>query len=264
MESFQWGEHFITGLSEVDDQHHRLVDIINQFGSLLAENVLHIEDVDRLYNELADYAVYHFQEEEKMMSEVGIAPAYLDRHIEIHKGFLDDVKSIYSNLSLDDLDQPRPFLKFLMHWLAFHILGEDQSMASQVRAIQSGMSPLDAYEKMRQERSSATAPLLEALNGLFEQVSLQNKELKQLNDSLEEKVALRTKELSEANQHHEVLSFTDVLTGLPNRRHAMRSLSTIWDESVKNNSPLVCMMIDADKGVYAAKDAGKNCVKMAG
>jgi hemerythrin len=57
---------------------------------------------------------------------------------------------------------------------------------------------------------SATAPLLEALNGSFEQVSMRKKELKQPNGPLEEKVALRTKELSEANLHLEELSLTDV------------------------------------------------------
>ncbi len=65
MKSFHWGAHFETGLTEVDKQHHHLVDIINQFGNLLAENVVHSEDVNSLYNQLADYAIYHFKEEEK-------------------------------------------------------------------------------------------------------------------------------------------------------------------------------------------------------
>jgi hemerythrin len=246
MKSFHWGSHFVTGLTEVDEQHRHLVDIINQFSNLLSENLIHVEDVGRLYNQLADYAVYHFQEEEKLMSEVKVAASHLKHHIDVHKGFLDDVTSIYSSISMDNLDQASTFLNFLIHWLAYHILGEDQDMARQIKAVQSGMSPHEAYEKLEQERDSATAPLLEALNGLFEQVSIRNKELKQLNESLEEKVALRTKELSEVNLHLEELSLTDVLTGLPNRRHAMRNLSSLWDEALQKNSSLVCMMIDAD------------------
>ena len=246
MKSFHWGTHFVTGLTEVDEQHQHLVDIINQFSSMLAENVIHVEDVDRLYNQLADYAVYHFQEEEKLMTEVKVDALHMNDHIDVHKGFLDDVTSIYSSISMDNLDQVRTFLKFLIHWLAYHILGDDQDMARQIKAVQAGMSPHEAYEKLKQERDSATAPLLEALNGLFEQVSIRNKELKQLNESLEEKVALRTKELSEANLHLEEMSLTDVLTGLPNRRHAMRRLSSFWNEALQKNSTLVCMMIDAD------------------
>jgi diguanylate cyclase (GGDEF)-like protein/hemerythrin-like metal-binding protein len=246
MKSFNWDAHFETGLAEIDKQHQYLVHIINQFGSLLAENTVHIEDVSRLYNQLADYAVYHFREEEKTMLECKLSDLHLNRHILIHKGFLDEVTSIYSNISMDKLDNAQTLLKYLIHWLAYHLLGEDQDMANQIKAIQSGMSPREAYKKLEQERNSATAPLLEALNGLFEQVSLRNKDLKRLNESLEEKVALRTRELSEANLHLEELSLTDALTGLPNRRHAMRCLSTHWEEALKNDSSLICMMIDAD------------------
>jgi diguanylate cyclase (GGDEF)-like protein len=81
---------------------------------------------------------------------------------------------------------------------------------------------------------------------IFLPVSARNKELIKLNNSLEEKVALRTRELSEANLHLEELSLTDVLTALPNRRHAMRSLASLWHESVQDDLPLACVMIDAD------------------
>lgn len=246
MQPFRWGQHFVTGLLEVDDQHHRLVDIINQFSSLIAESSVHIEDMESLYKKLGDYAAYHFQEEEKLMHEVEIDARHLDRHVNMHKHFLDDVSSIYSSISLDDLDRAKSFLQFLTHWLAYHILGQDQDMAKQTKAIQSGLSPRDAYNKMEQERTTATAPLLEALNGLFEQVSMRNKELKELNESLEAKVALRTRELSEANRHLEELSLTDMLTGLPNRRHAIRCLSSLWQDAIQKDMPLTCMMIDAD------------------
>ena len=32
MKAFQWNACFITGLHDVDEQHHRLVDLINRFG----------------------------------------------------------------------------------------------------------------------------------------------------------------------------------------------------------------------------------------
>ncbi|MCP3874664.1 MAG: bacteriohemerythrin [Desulfobacteraceae bacterium] len=246
MDSFQWGEHFLTGVSDVDNQHKHLVDLINELGRSLTEDGILIQDVDDIYNELSEYAVHHFQEEENLMSKIKLDALHLNRHIDVHKGFLDDVISIYSNISQDNLDPASDLLRFLTHWLAYHILGDDQDMAKQIKAIKSGVSPREAYDKLEQERACATAPLLEALNGLFELVTTRNKELKQLNESLEEKIELRTRELSEANRHLEELSLTDVLTGLPNRRHAIRCLSKLWEEALQNDSPLVCMMIDAD------------------
>jgi hemerythrin len=70
--------------------------------------------------------------------------------------------------------------------------------------------------------------------------------LLQLNQTLEARVVERTNELAAANQQLEGIALTDVLTGLPNRRHAMRCLEHAWKESFTNNTPLTCMMIDAD------------------
>ncbi|MCU7940281.1 MAG: bacteriohemerythrin, partial [gamma proteobacterium symbiont of Bathyaustriella thionipta] len=246
MKSFQWDKHFITGLSEVDQQHKQLVDIINKFSDHLSKNELVYDDIESIFAELADYTQYHFDEEEEMMSSMGIDQRHLGNHIEGHQNFLQEVKSLHNHMSPENADSAKYLLEFLIHWLAYHILGTDQNMARQVEAIQTGVSPQAAYDEQERSRDSSTAPLLAALKGLFNQVSSRNKELLQLNESLEEKVAERTRELSEANRHFEELALTDVLTGLPNRRHAMRQLSVLWDESLVSKTPLVCMMIDAD------------------
>jgi len=149
-------------------------------------------------------------------------------------------------VSPQKLNAAEPLLKFLTYWLAFHILGTDQSMARQVKAIQRGQNPVDAFSAEEVQKEGATEPLLHALNGLFHQVSERNRELLELNQTLEEKVAERTRELLEANQRLEELALTDVLSGLPNRRHAMVRLANDWAESLKNGTPLACMMIDAD------------------
>ena len=246
MQSFYWDDNFVTGLSEVDNQHFKLVSLINQFGSQLAANEIDTKSLSSLHQELVDYAVYHFHEEEELMRSANLAEDYIIHHIQSHRAFLDEVTSIFTNVSAGNIAQASAFLEFLTHWLAYHILGEDKQMAGQIEAIKSGIAPDKAYIQIKQQRDGAMEPLLKALNGLFEQVSKRNRELKQLNESLEEKVAQRTKALMEANQHLEELSLTDVLTGVPNRRHAMRRLATLWQESIENNADLSCIMIDAD------------------
>ena len=246
MRSFHWDKHFVTGLTEVDHQHHHLVDLINKFGNLVSENDQQKEDVDMLFAELSDYAEKHFREEETLMKEAYIDSRHFNHHHAVHKRFLGDVTSLYSEIIENNLEQSTTLLEYLIHWLAYHILGEDQDMARQIKAIQSGMSPGEAYDELERQRNSSTAPLLNALDGLFELVSRQNRELKHLNQSLEEIVAHRTRQLTEANIKLEELSQTDALTGLPNRRYAMRLLSKVWNESSEQESPLVCMMVDAD------------------
>lgn len=265
MKSFHWDKHFVTGLADVDDQHHHLVDLINKFGDNLSEHELHKEDIDILFAELSDYAEYHFQEEEKIMKDVGIDARHFNHHHAVHKRFLGDVTSLYSEITENNLEKSEALLEYLIHWLAYHILGEDQDMGRQIKAIQSGMNAEEAFNKLENDRNSATAPLIDALNGLFELVSRQNRELKHLNQSLEEIVASRTKQLTEANLKLKEISQTDVLTGLPNRRYAMRLLSQLWNEALEKDNKLVCMMIDADhfKEVNDeyGHDAGDNVLK---
>jgi hemerythrin len=246
MGSFCWNRDFETGIPDVDRQHRRLVDIVNRLGDLLTENKIVFSDIEGTIKELIDYAQYHFREEQKMMIDTGMDRNYLSHHFEIHKSFLEEINYLRSDISQDNLASAKKMLDFLVHWLVYHILGEDQNMAGQIKAIQSGVMPHEAYERGMRERDKALEPLLAALNGLFEQVSARNRELVILNRSLEAKVAERTRELSETNLKLEKLSLTDFLTGLPNRRHAMRSLTLIWEEAVKNDLPLIGMMIDVD------------------
>jgi diguanylate cyclase (GGDEF)-like protein/hemerythrin-like metal-binding protein len=247
VESFHWDKQFETGLPEVDKQHHILVDLINHFGELLTKNedISH-DEIETVFGELAAYAQYHFQEEENMMQREGLDSCFFEKHKNLHNVFLQELTQMHEGVSPQQQDTAKSLLKFLIYWLAFHILGTDQSMARQVSAIHSGQKAADAYRDETRMKEASTEPLLLALNGLFQQVSERNRELLELNRTLEEKVAERTHALSEANHRLEEMALTDVLTGLPNRRHAMASLAQCWSESLRDGTPLVCMMIDAD------------------
>ncbi|HMY69150.1 MAG TPA: GGDEF domain-containing protein [Leptospiraceae bacterium] len=247
MESFHWNNYYVTDIESVDTQHHRLVDLINEFGnSILDKNNVLEEDLKRLFNSLADYSKFHFSDEEAMMIQAKMDPRHLKYHFKEHTGFLTEVTQLFANISPDNLEPARFLLNFLVHWLAYHILGSDQSMAKQLKMIQSGSTPEQAFLIEEQMRSAATEPLLNALNGLFQQVSERNAQLYNLNRTLEDKVAERTKELLEANQKLEDIAMTDVLTGLPNRRFAMKQFELLWKESETYGHALSCMMIDAD------------------
>jgi hemerythrin len=205
-----------------------------------------ISDIDTVFNELAEYAKYHFKEEEEMMLQVGLDPRHVSHHIQLHVNFLQELARMSEGVITKKPSTAEPLLKFLTYWLAFHILGTDQSMARQVRAIRSGQKADDALSAEEVMKEGATEPLLHALNGLFHQVSERNRELLELNKTLEEKVVERTRELQEANRRLEDLALTDVLTGLPNRRYALAELVKYWSESLRNDTPLACMMVDAD------------------
>ena len=157
-----------------------------------------------------------------------------------------EVTQLRAGISPEHTDRAKPLLQFLICWLAYHILGSDKGMAKQLAAIEAGHSAEVAYLAEERSKDSAVEPLVNALSGLFQQVSERNRELFQLNQTLEARVVERTRELALANEQLEEIALTDVLTGLPNRRHALRRLTQAWLESDTDRLPLACMLIDAD------------------
>ena len=246
MDAFHWNKNFETGLNEVDTQHHILVDLINRLGELLHHDSDTTSDIESVFSELVAYTQFHFREEEAMMQSVGLDTRFIVSHINLHSEFLQQVEKMHASVKLQQLEVPLLMLKYLVHWLAFHILGIDQSMSRQVSAIHAGKNPEAIFEQEAHLTQQVTGPLLQALDSLFQQISEQNNALLDLNQTLEKKVMDRTSALSEANQRLEELALTDALTGLPNRRHAMARISKEWAYSIQQGTPLACMMIDAD------------------
>jgi hemerythrin len=126
-------------------------------------------------------------------------------------------------------------------------------MALLIAAIRQGKSQHQAYLAAQQGRDPATTMLLRSMTTLFNEVTDSNRALIELNQTLESRIADRTSELLSLNQQLESMALTDVLSGLPNRRHALRCFEQLWQESSHNKTPLACMMIDAD-GFKAIND----------
>lgn len=245
MSSFKWSSAYLTGILNVDNQHKRLVELVNQMGDGLSENTLDQPMLISIFHSLSNYAIYHFEEEEQLMVDKGVDNRHINTHKKQHKNFVEDVAHLFQKASIDNHAQMENILDFLIHWLAYHILGIDKLMAKQIAKIEAGVSPEKAYEKEEFEFSSSTEPLLRALNGLFHQLQERNLELIKLNQSLEDAVAERTKALSDANSKLKTISVTDVLTNLHNRRYALQVMNKLWDED-NGKHDLSCIMIDAD------------------
>ncbi|MDT8437864.1 MAG: bacteriohemerythrin [Wenzhouxiangellaceae bacterium] len=246
METFQWTPNFVTNLPKVDRQHRHLVDLINQLGGQLGDDGVATADLEALFAELVDYSLTHFSDEEQLMRGVGVDPRHVEAHVRNHQRFVADVQLLKDSGAMETAEMAARLLDYLVHWLTYHILGQDQDMAAQIAAIRAGSDAAAAFAISEREQEAAVEPLLTALNGLMTQLSQRNRELQDLNRTLEQRVEARTRQLAEANQRLETLSLTDALTGLSNRRHAMLMLGACWREAVALDQPLALLMIDAD------------------
>ena len=267
MDFFKWNEQFVTGLPTVDEQHHHLVDVINGVLQLVSQqDVVEKAEAERLADELLDYADYHFRDEELLMRQAGVDARHYEQHSQQHRLFIADVVRERKQLG-DGASSIRVMLSFLGSWLAYHTLGSDQSMARQIAAIRAGTAADEAYVHEQEYLQKSFSPLLHALNSLVEQIMERNGQLRQMNDTLENRVVERTgelqdtvkkleaemaesrrlgAELADVNEQLRQMALTDVLTGLPNRRHALEHLAQLWSESQRHGLPLSCIMIDAD------------------
>ncbi len=196
-DAFSWNAAFETGFTLVDDQHRGLIRMINEAAPLLASAApIATARADELLDALIDYAVRHFADEEALMARYDLLPDYVDQHRRQHLEFASEVQSMRSASADGQLDTVS-LLKFLTSWLTFHILGTDQMMAAQIRALDKGVPARQAYLESRDRRDgNAVAPLLEALTNLYQIISRRNQALVEINRSLEAKVSERTAELA--------------------------------------------------------------------
>ncbi len=143
---FPWNENFNTGLTKVDEQHEKLVRLLNRLAGHIAYQPNPLT-LDQVFNELADYAAYHFATEEAIWHEFLPGDDMESEHLESHLGFIAAIERFKH-------EQPhRPLsvvmediLSFLTLWLVSHILETDRHMAMIVQALQAGLS-LDAAKQ---------------------------------------------------------------------------------------------------------------------
>jgi len=199
LQPFVWNQRFETGLATVDEQHHRLVDLINRVGTARVTGNADESVIAGLLTELADYARHHFADEEQLMAGHNLDRRHVDAHVRHHKQFIEQVLRMWQTRA--SLEKPIEVLEgFLSSWLTFHILEEDQAMARQIALIDGGGRPDEAFQQQQQPADNATAVLLDAMNKLYHVLSLQNQSLADANVRLEEKVAERTRELLQAEK----------------------------------------------------------------
>ena len=85
-----------------------------------------------------------------------------------------------------------------------------------------------------------------AIINMVEKLNSYAYELDETNRSLEEKVRSRTEELQEANNRLEKMTMTDMLTGLPNRRHFEMQYEQLWELCKRNGIRLSVVICDID------------------
>jgi len=127
-EYVEWSNSFSMGIKVIDDQHKKLLDIVNDLYNHSSDNPDEEgEYFKSVIGQAVEYIKTHFSEEEKFMKAIKF-PDY-DNHKKEHNSFvLNVIKSIK-----DFEDGKRlvlvNFASFLKEWILAHIAIEDNKYA---------------------------------------------------------------------------------------------------------------------------------------
>ncbi len=134
MQPFYWNRNFEIGIASVDQQHHMLVDLVNNLAEAAAGGA-HLPEVRKLTAALMDYAVQHFTEEEELLDRSPLPEADKVAHLAAHRAFVERVQGLTSR---EDLLQPeiiQAVFDFLTTWLVSHILRLDRKLAQSLQLV---------------------------------------------------------------------------------------------------------------------------------
>lgn len=122
----RWKESFSVGNKDIDDDHKKLLGMINQL-----QTAAHYQTdealIESTLNELIEYTKYHFSREEDMMKEKNYPD--IEAHMKEHAAMVKQVTQFINEYRVDKTRTIENVILYLKTWLINHINGSDQKYA---------------------------------------------------------------------------------------------------------------------------------------
>ena len=123
MDLISWKDSLSVGINEIDEQHKKLVGLINKLFEAMSQGKSK-EIMQAVLGELSNYVITHFATEEKLMKQLGYEE--YDYHKQEHKFFIDKLNEFKIKFSSGNEAISIDLLNFLKDWLLRHIIGTDR------------------------------------------------------------------------------------------------------------------------------------------
>jgi hemerythrin-like metal-binding protein len=127
MPRIEWNQETMSvGHPLVDEQHRKLIGLLNQMSQTLETSAGDKRLVGQALKELCDYTVNHFNTEETLMDPDAYPEydAHVSEHMECTQAVLDFLNA-FSEKNEGDL---REFSDFANNWVVNHVLVTDKTL----------------------------------------------------------------------------------------------------------------------------------------
>lgn len=118
MELLKWNDSFKLGIEELDEQHEKLIDMLNSF----YESIQHDDserEIEKALFTLASFAKYHFHGEEEMMEKHSF-PGIRQQKLK-NQEVRDKLAGLKEDFEKEGTNVQSEILKYMKSWIQNHV-----------------------------------------------------------------------------------------------------------------------------------------------
>ncbi|MBU0673729.1 MAG: bacteriohemerythrin [Proteobacteria bacterium] len=134
----EWTEDFSVQISEIDDQHRRWIEIMNEMHeTLIKGDVQKVQNItEKILKDMQDYTRFHFTTEEDFLKKIGFPE--LAQHKKQHSKFYVQVHELLKDVQEEKMVLNTEIMKTMSSWFLNHILVEDMKYSRFVASCPAG------------------------------------------------------------------------------------------------------------------------------
>jgi hemerythrin-like metal-binding protein len=130
-----WRDEYSIGIPHIDDQHKKLLGLLNQLNSFDPSPGSHASQSGKLVemlDNLSEYAAQHFGQEEALMRSHLPAAASTAAHMVAHRTYWSIIVALKNRFLKGDEKVNSELVEYLNRWWINHILETDQQMGREL------------------------------------------------------------------------------------------------------------------------------------
>lgn len=129
---FTWVSAYSVGVEEIDNQHKKILDFLNQLVNLSSAEASP-EVIKKVLLEFERYTHSHFATENRLMAKYQYP--VLREHSKEHEEMALKIKEIINNYNCTEIDITTDILVYMKKWITKHLTSIDQNLYNYLKII---------------------------------------------------------------------------------------------------------------------------------